>query len=205
MKTAGIILTWDRTRFDGLPRELLPIDKHAVVIDSQLTAMRFAGIQEIYVLSSVENVQTLAYRFANKNYESMGIFPRILVVPTKRYVSEWDALSWGINELDSDTTISIGMGDVIVPPDCYYESIAYSGIEGVRVGKLTNGSRGTVTFRPEAAEYIKHMSKNVTFNDAIRATGQVYDFYNYPLQYCYKLDTFEAYMDYTRKRFYDSI
>lgn len=221
----GIILAGGgATRFEGIPKELLPLDQHKVVIDSQLTAMRFAGIQEVFVVTSPKKIYMHAQRFAHMNYEGMGIYPR-LVIPPVSYLESQDfgkTLTWALQELSRGKVTAIGLADTIVPPDAYYPLVVDQSSAGVRLGtfKTTEPERfsilvgnriitkpqkgflegvqnawGIIVLRENVVEHLSG-KQFPHYDAALNEAIKIYDCSEHRLTYYYDIGSYQWYKEY---------
>lgn len=170
--------------------ELLPINKQRRVIDSQLTAMRFAGIQEIYLLPNKEDAQAYANAFSSDAYQMMGIYPRIIYPgtsdPTERFL-------FALEECGKDRDILISESTYIVPPDGYYEMLSAK-LE-IDVGVRIFGAGDAVYFTQPAVQYV--IQNRINPSIAGEKAAKVYDSYTH-LATAERLITLEYYLKYVK-------
>lgn len=155
--------------------ELLPLDKQKRVIDSQLTAMRFAGIQDIYLFPLAQHVQEYTNVFSGNAYRMMGIHPRVILTDiedaTERFLFALEEVGKGKDVLISESTY-------IVPPDCYYDLIAAKTDIQVGVRALNTGE--AVFFTEEAVDYV--IQNRINPSIAGERAARIYDvYYTYPV------------------------
>ncbi len=228
MANVGIIAAaGSATRFDGVVKELLPIDAYKCALDTQLIAMQYAGVRDIYVVTIPEKTTHYALRFKNKRYRDSGIFPRVVVLNSDKTHGPdlWETLGWSLENLASkDGYTFIGLADTIIPPDTYSKAVHKDNPDGagiiLGVFDTTTPNRfstvvgntiytkvdmpvpakawGAIVLSPPASEYLGNHSF-MHYDQALQSAINIYGLETVDMQYYHDVGTFSWYVDYLRK------